>query len=169
MESLRNKLKQLTGSNQFFNSGVLDTSALSRDRLDFIDMGRDFPDIVKSGERINPTMLNMPPNSFNLPPHCHPSGEIAYVADGEYFDALIDGRRNFTYTKGSVIIYGAFSTHRPLSEVGARIFYIPLDGIIFPGKNQEMQAEDTVSLLSKMQNAGAPPLALDYARSWMLS
>ena len=165
---LTDKITEVTGTPQFFNSGIILTQSLARDRLDFVDFGKGFNELVKPGQRMNPTLLNMPSGSLSLPPHCHPGGEIAYLIDGEYFDADMSGKPIKSYTPGSIVVYGAFSTHRPLSKTGARIFYVPLDGILFPGKSPDLQADDMINLLRKMESAGAPPQALDYARSWML-
>ena len=94
-------------------------------------------------------------------------GEIATVLDGEYFDADISGEVIHTYSKGSIVIYGAFSTHRPLSKTGGIVSYTTLDGIIFPGNSIEIQAEDPLELLKKMESKGAPQGALEYAKYWM--
>jgi len=164
-------IEKVTGTDDFFNSGVLDCSKLSRDRMDFLDLGKVFGELVRPGRRLNPTLLNMPRDSLSLPPHCHPGGEIAYVVEGEYFDSDMKGNLIRNYGPGSIVVYGIYSTHRPLSKIGARIFYVPFDGIIFPGKSSELQAEDAISLLTKMQAFGspAPGEAIDYARSWMLN
>ena len=160
---------KLTGEVNFFNSGVLPTSSLARDRIDFVEIGKGFNELVKPCQRINPTLLNMPSGSLLLPPHCHPGGEIAYVAEGEYFDASILGTPMHTYPAGSIVFYGAFSTHRPLSRTGARIFYVPLDGIIFPGSSSELQTDDPQKLIDKMGKLSAPGPAIGYARMWMLN
>ncbi len=162
------KLTKVTGIILlFFNSGVLESSHVSRDKIDFTDIGKGLGDVIKQGPRANHTFLNMSPGSLQLPPHCHPGGEIATVLEGEYFDADISGNRIHSYGPGSIVIYGAFSTHRPLSETGARISYTTLDGILFPGKSMEIQSDDPINLLRKMESAGAPQGALNYARSWM--
>ncbi|MEK6846697.1 MAG: cupin domain-containing protein [Nanoarchaeota archaeon] len=163
-----NRLQYITGTDDFFNSGVLITAGMAADRLDFRDVGKGFSKHVEPGERINPTLLHMPSGSLSLPPHCHPGGEIAYVISGEYFDADMTGRPIRTYPVGSVVIYSAFSTHRPLSRDGARIFYVPLDGILFPSRSPEVQASDPEMLLGKMEAARAPEPALSYARGWLL-
>ena len=61
---------------------------------------------------------------------------------------------------GSIVFYTRGSTHRPLSETGAEIFYIPFDGIVF-GKG----AED---LARKMQKVGTSAEALEYTLHWMV-
>ena len=55
---------------------------------------------------------------------------------------------------------GASSTHRPLSSDGAKILYIPFDGIVF-GKNPE-------DLARKMVKVGTATEALEYALQWMV-
>jgi len=91
--------------------------------------------------------------------HCHPGGELACVEAGEYFDADMQGNVLRTYPEGSIVFYKMGSTHRPLSLTGARLFYIPFDGIIF-GKG----AED---LMQKMVDKGVREEALQYALFWM--
>ena len=168
MQDLIDRLNNRTGNPTFLNSGVLVTSHLPEDSFSYFDFGKSFTQFVKPVSRINPPFLNMPSDTLALPPHCHPGGEIAFVANGEYFDADISGKPIHNYSSGSIVVYGSFSTHRPLSKTGAKIFYVPLDGILFPGRLAELQADDPVKLLEKMESSGAPKPALDYARSWML-
>ncbi|MGV8142586.1 MAG: hypothetical protein ACP5NS_03030 [Candidatus Pacearchaeota archaeon] len=161
--ALTDRFKQVAGTPSFFNSGVLDISGLGRDRTNYVDIGKGFSELVKQGLRVNHTLLYMAPRSLSLPFHCHPGGEIATVIEGEYFDADQSGNRIQVYGPGSVVVYSAFSTHRPLSESGATISYTTLDGILFPGKSMEIQAGDMEKLLERMRSAQAPQSALDWA------
>jgi hypothetical protein len=82
------------------------------------------------------------------------------VVDGEYFDADMDGRVIESYPAGRVVFYSKGSTHRPLSKDGARILYIPFDGIVF-GKDPE-------DLARKMVKVGTATEAFEYALRWMV-
>ncbi len=150
----------------FFNSGskIIPEPKTGHDIVDF---GPQSHLAFLQGSRINPTLLTMPPLALTLPPHCHPGGEIAYVIEGEYFDANLKGSPIRSYPAGSLVAYGLFSTHRPLSRTGAKIFYIPFNGIVFPSRSQELSTDDPHNLVRKMKDLGAPLPALDYAREWM--
>jgi len=65
-----------------------------------------------------------------------------------------------SYSAGSAVFYNKGSTHRPLSIDGARVLYIPFDGIIF-GKSPE-------DLVAKMHKVGTSEEALEYALHWMV-
>ena len=158
--SFRDSLSKRTGTDGFVNSGVGLSDGLDPSKLDFRIAGEDFGDFFRQGGRFMPTMLNMPVGCLDQGPHCHPGGEFSYVVDGEYFDADMDGGVIETYPAGSVIFYSQGSTHRPLSESGAKILYIPFDGILF-GKN----AED---LTRKMVKVGTSEEAIEYALRWMV-
>ncbi len=93
-------------------------------------------------------------------PHGHPGGEWAYVERGEYFDADMRGNPIKVYTQGSIVVYGQGSTHRPLSKDGARIFYIPFDGIVF--------GKDALDLAKKMKKMGTAAEAVEFALLWMV-
>lgn len=150
----------------FFNSGSK-IMPVQKTGFDIIDLGPQSHLAFSQGSRINPTILTMSRDALHLPPHCHPGGEIAYVVQGEYFDANLNGLPIQTYDSGSLVVYGLFSTHRPLSRTGAKIFYIPFNGIVFPSKSQELSADDPYNLVRKMKDLGAPLPALEYAREWM--
>ena len=65
-----------------------------------------------------------------------------------------------SYPAGRVVFYSQGSTHRPLSTDGAKILYIPFDGILF-GKDPE-------DLARKMVKVGTAAEALEYALHWMV-
>jgi len=148
---------------RYLNSGrwmgsIADTSKLAFDSI--LEARENPEDFLKQGRRFNPTWLNMPANCLSMGPHCHPGGEFAYVVTGQYFDADMSGNRIRTYGEGSIVFYTKGSTHRPLSEVGAEIFYIPFDGIVF--------GKDPNELARKMQKVGTSVEALEYALHWMV-
>ena len=145
---------------KFINSGVGLGKELKDDELDFDTVGEGFSDFFQQGPRINPTLLNMPPDCLTQGPHCHPGGEFSYVVGGEYFDADMDGGVIESYPAGSLVFYSRGSSHRPLSREGARILYIPFDGIVF-GKDPE-------DLARKMVKVGTPAEAIEYALRWMV-
>ena len=144
---------------RYLNSGIGLSGQLKKTQLAFEQAGEGADSFFQMGKRFNPTKLNMPPNCLDQGPHCHPGGEWAYVVDGEYFDANMEGRLLQHYCKGNTIFYNKGSTHRPLSITGAALLYIPFDGIVF-GKD----AED---LARKMMKIGTAQEALEYALSWM--
>ena len=154
-------LTQVTRTENFINSGVGLARDLDASKIDFDTLGDDFQDFFRQGPRIMPTMLNMPAKCLEQGPHCHPGGEFSYVVDGEYFDADMDGGVIESYPAGRVVFYSKGSTHRPLSSDGAKILYIPFDGILF-GKNPE-------DLTRKMVKVGTAAEALEYALQWMVS
>ncbi len=173
MEDLLKKIVFRTGSPTFFNSGIFDVfrtgDSTSSTGNQFADLGREFTQqFLKPGPRFNHAYLKMPAGSLNLPPHCHPGGEIATVLEGGYFDADMHGNPIQAYSKGSIVIYGNFSTHRPLSGDGAVISYTTLDGILFPQNSNELVANSAQELLGKMEKLGAQKSSLEYARSWLL-
>ena len=153
-------LSQITGSDKFVNSGVGLSRELDPSKIDFDGIGEDFQDFFRQGPRIVPTMLAMPSNCLEQGPHCHPGGEFSYVVEGEYFDADMDGGVIETYPAGRVVFYSKGSTHRPLSSDGAKILYIPFDGIVF-GKDPE-------DLARKMVKVGTAAEAVEYALQWMV-
>lgn len=154
------KFSQVTGTDKFVNSGVGLDRDLDPSKLDFDAITDGFGDFFQQGPRIMPTMLAMPSNCLDQGPHCHPGGEFSYVVDGEYFDADMDGGAIESYPAGRVIFYSQGSTHRPLSSTGAKILYIPFDGIVF-GKDPE-------DLARKMVKVGTAAEALEYALQWMV-
>lgn len=153
-------LLQITGSEDFINSGVGLSRPLDGAKIDFETAGEGFSEFFRQGPRILPTMLSMPANCLEQGPHCHPGGEFSYVVEGEYFDADMNGDEIETYPAGRVIFYSRGSTHRPLSKEGAKILYIPFDGIVF-GKDPE-------DLARKMVKVGTSAEALEYALRWMI-
>ena len=158
--SFLESLTQVTGSEHFVNSGVGLSRVLDASKIDFDTAGEGFSEFFRQGPRILPTMLNLPANCLEQGPHCHPGGEFSYVVEGEYFDADMDGGVIESYPAGRVIFYSRGSTHRPLSKEGAKILYIPFDGIVF-GKDPE-------DLARKMVKVGTSAEALEYALSWMI-
>jgi len=153
-------LTQITGAENFVNSGVGLARELDPSKIDFDTFGENSQDFFRQGPRIMPTMLAMPPNCLVQGPHCHPGGEFSYVVEGEYFDADMDGAVIESYPAGRVVFYSQGSTHRPLSTDGAKILYIPFDGILF-GKDPE-------DLARKMVKVGTAAEALEYALQWMV-
>ena len=87
-------------------------------------------------------------------------GADARALEGEYFDGDMEGGVIHAYPAGSIVFYSQGSTHRPLSKEGARILYIPFDGIIF-GKDPE-------DLARKMVKVGTGEEAVEYALQWMV-
>ena len=151
---------KITRTDTFVNSGVGLEQELDPSQLDFAVIGDSFQDFFRQGARIRPTLLSMPKGCLQQGPHCHPGGEFSYVVEGEYFDGDMEGGVIHTYPAGSVVFYSQGSTHRPLSNEGATILYIPFDGILF-GKD----AED---LARKMVNVGTAEEAVEYALQWMV-
>lgn len=151
---------QITGTERFVNSGVGLTRELDPAKIDFETLGDGFGEFFRQGSRIMPTMLSMPSNCLDQGPHCHPGGEFSYVVEGEYFDADMEGGVIESYPAGRVIFYSKGSTHRPLSKEGARILYIPFDGIVF--------GKDPQDLARKMVKVGTAEEALEYALTWMV-
>jgi hypothetical protein len=151
---------KITRTDTFVNSGVGLEQELDPSQLDFAVIGDSFQDFFRQGARISPTLLSMPKGCLQQGPHCHPGGEFSYVVEGEYFDGDMEGGVIHTYPAGSVVFYSQGSTHRPLSNEGATILYIPFDGILF-GKD----AED---LARKMVKVGTAEEAVDYALQWMV-
>ena len=146
----------------FLNSWRGLTRKLEEDKLDFeSELPRDVDPttIFSPGKRLMISNLNMPKGCVQGP-HCHPGGEFAYVKEGEYYDAFMDGRPRRIYPQGSTVFYRSGSTHRPLSGTGAKIVYIAFDGIIF-GENPEKLAE-------KMVKARTSQEAIEYATTWMV-
>lgn len=148
------------GQIKFHNSGIGLWQLLDRSKLDYKMAGDESAGYFRQGKRFNPTILNMPVNCLDQVPHCHPGGEFAYVVQGEYFDADMEGEVICSYPAGSVVFYNIFSTHRPLSRDGAQILYIPFDGIVF--------GKDPLDLANKMIKVGTTPAALEYAMTWMV-
>lgn len=151
---------QVTGTDDFVNSGVGLDRVLDPSKIDFDAITDGFQNFFEQGPRIMPTMLAMPPQCLDQSPHCHPGGEFSYVVDGEYFDGDMDGGVIESYPAGRVIFYSKGSTHRPLSSDGARILYIPFDGIVF--------GKDPADLARKMVKVGTATEALEYALQWMV-
>ncbi len=154
-------LEAKTGTERYFNSGIGLKRPLDKAQLDFDIAGEGVAEYFSVGRKFMPTHLNMPANCLTQGPHCHPGGEFAYVIDGEYFDADINGSPIQVYPAGTTIFYNKFSTHRPLSKTGSDIIYIAFDGIVF-GKNPE-------DLAGKMTKIGTPEEAVEYALTWMIS
>ncbi|MBS3152589.1 hypothetical protein J4230_04225 [Candidatus Woesearchaeota archaeon] len=152
--------REIVGSSKFINSGVSLKRKLDESILDFDSTSNNIYDYFSFGSRFRPTRLNMPRNYLGGKPHFHPGGELAYVYDGAYFDADMEGNPIRVYLKGSVIFYPRGSTHRHLSRNGAELLYIPFNGTIF-GDN----AED---LVNKMVRFSTPQEALEYALLWMV-
>ncbi len=159
--SFLDSFSQVTRTEKFVNSGVGLARELDPSKLDFDAITDGFENFFHQGPRIMPTMLAMPSNCLDQGPHCHPGGEFSYVVDGEYFDADMEGGVIETYPAGRVVFYSKGSTHRPLSSEGAKILYIPFDGIVF-GKDPE-------DLARKMVKVGTTFEALEYALQWMVS
>jgi len=151
---------ELGGEPVFINSGLGLGRELDDDKLDFDAVGEGFEEFFGQGPRLKPTLLTMPAGCVDQGPHCHPGGEFSYVVRGEYFDADMGGGVIETYPAGSVVFYARGSSHRPLSSDGAKILYIPFDGILF-GRN----AED---LARKMVKVGTAAEAVEYALQWMV-
>ncbi len=151
---------KITRTDAFVNSGVGLEQELDPSKIDFAVIRDNFRDFFRQGARISPTLLTMPKGCVQQGPHCHPGGEFSYVVEGEYFDGDMEGGVIHTYPAGSVVFYSQGSTHRPLSKEGARILYIPFDGIIF-GKDPE-------DLAQKMVKAGTAEEAVEYALQWMV-
>ncbi|RME56989.1 MAG: cupin domain-containing protein [Deltaproteobacteria bacterium] len=154
--------RTIDGTPKFINSGVGLRSVLDRTRLSFetaFDAG-ERTDFFRQGDRLNPTHLVMPPNCLSQGPHFHPGGEFSYVVSGEYFDADMEGNVLRVYPAGTTVFYARGSSHRPLSQEGAEILYIPFDGIVF-GKDPE-------DLLRRMVRLATPEEAIEYALLWMV-
>jgi len=158
--TFRDQFSQVTGTEAFVNSGVGLSRALDPSKLDFEAVGDGFEEFFRQGPRFSPTFLSMPASCLAQGPHCHPGGEFSYVVEGEYFDADMDGGVIQTYPAGRVVFYSRGSTHRPLSRDGAKILYIPFDGIVF--------GKDPGDLARKMVKVGTAPEALEYALKWMV-
>ena len=156
--------RKIVGNPKYVNSGVGLRRELDRGKLDFEFLydpkGDSTPNYFRSGQRFNPTHLNMPANCLDQGPHSHPGGEFSYVIDGEYFDGDMEGKVVRTYPAGSTVFYAQGSSHRPLSRDGANILYIPFDGIVF-GKS----ADDLARKMIKIGTAGE---AVEYALMWMI-
>ncbi len=150
---------ELRGEPKFINSGVGLGKELDPETLDFDAVGEGFEGFFRQGPRIAPTLLTMPPGCLQQGPHCHPGGEFSYVVRGEYFDADMEGAVIETYPAGSVVFYAKGSSHRPLSSDGAKILYIPFDGLVF-GRSVE-------ELSRKMIKIGTAEEAVEYALRWM--
>ena len=153
-------LEAKTGTERYFNSGIGLRRPLDTTTLGFDAAGEGVAEWFSLGKKFMPTHLNMPANCFTQGPHCHPGGEFAYVVEGEYFDADMNGSPIRVYPAGTTVFYNQFSTHRPLSQTGANIIYIAFDGIVF-GRNPE-------DLAGRMQKLGTPEEALEYALTWMI-
>ncbi len=151
---------KITRTDTFVNSGVGLQRELDPSKIDFEAIGDGFEDFFHQGARLSPILLSMPENCLQQGPHCHPGGEFSYVVDGEYFDGDMEGGVIQAYPAGSVVFYSRGSTHRPLSKDGARILYIPFDGIVF-GKDPE-------DLARKMVKVAAAEEAVDYALQGMV-
>ena len=100
---------QITGTDNFINSGVGLSRDLDPSKIDFDGIGEGFQDFFRQGPRIMPTMLAMPSDCLEQGPHCHPGGEFSYVVDGEYFDADMDGGVIESYPAGRVPIRSSSS------------------------------------------------------------
>ena len=150
---------KITRSDTFLNSGVGLEQELDPSKIDFAVIGDSFQDFFRQGPRISPILLSMPKDCLQQGPHCHPGGEFSYVVEGEYFDGDMQGGVIHTYPAGSVVFYSRGSTHRPLSKQGARILYIPFDGILF--------GKDPDDLARKMVKVGTAEEAVEYALQWM--
>ncbi len=149
---------------RFLNSGRMRLARLDENEFGYqplFDLRSDNPNhLFRPDEKFNPALLRMPRNYINQKPHCHKGGEFAYVIDGEYFDADMEGSPLVVYPSGSIVFYPRFSTHRPESREGALLFYIPFDGITF-GENPE-------DLARKMVRLGTTEEALEFALMWMV-
>ena len=145
---------------KYVNSGIGLYRELSREKLDYQMAGEGVSEFLKQGRKFDVRKLNMPANCLDQGPHCHPGGEFAYVNEGEYYDADMAGFPLRTYPRHSFVFYNKGSTHRPLSDEGSEILYMPFDGIVF-GKDAE-------ELARKMVKIGTPEEALEYALMWMV-
>ena len=153
----------VTGTAKYINSGLWNHGELEKGKLDYRELfGKvDQPiNFFRQGPRINLDVLNMPANCLDQGPHCHPGGEFAYIKSGEYWDADMNGRPIRIYDEGSIVCYAQGSSHRPLSEVGAEIFYLQFDGIVF--------GKDALDLAKKMKKIGTQEEALEFALLWMI-
>jgi len=68
---------------KYVNSGVGLRNPLDSGRLDFEACGDGITEFFSKGRRFTVTNLNIPANCLDQGPHCHPSGEFAYIIDGE--------------------------------------------------------------------------------------
>ena len=166
-QGLRAKFRDVLGTDDFFNSGVLINAPPVSNNIGFRSLRKELGDMLIPGDEED-WALWLGPNSLNLPPHYHRGGEIAVVLGGGYSDVDMNGKALATYHKGDIVVYGAFSTHRPSTVTGAQIFYHSLNGTTFPTKPGEPRDGEASILFSKMMALGAPLPALEYARSWML-
>jgi hypothetical protein len=148
---------------KYVNSGIWRARELDKSKLDFetlFDKDEDPSTFFQQGRRFAPTLLNMPANCLEMSPHFHPGGEFAYVAEGSYFDADMNGGVIAEYPQGSTVLYRKGSSHRPLSGEGAKLLYIAFDGVVF-GKNP-------LDLIAKMDRIKTPGEAIEYAAMWMI-
>ena len=154
-------LQQKTGTEKYVNSGIGVKKPLDRTKLDYNQVAAGFDGFFRPGPRIGVYHLYMPQNCLNMGPHMHPGGELAFVIDGEYFDADMNGGVLRAYPRGSTVFYQAGSTHRPLSRDGSEIFYVAFDGIVF--------GKDAIDLMMKIKRAEAPEDTVEYALQWMFT
>ncbi len=161
-------LEQKIGRGNYVNSGVVKTRDLDLEKLDFQVIGEGFDGFMGVSPKVSATWLNMPKDCFNLGPHTHPGGEISYVSEGEYFDAAMDGSVIQCYPAGSVVFYNKWSTHRPLSNEGAKIFYFTFDGIIIPNRGI-MAPDSSLKIARKMAELKTPEDAVDYGLRFLFS
>src|SRR3989338_8521499 len=90
-------LQQKTGTENYVNSGIGQKKQLDRTKLDYNQTGAGFDEFFRLGPKIASYNLFMPQNCLNMGPHMHHGGELAFVIDGEYFDADMRGEILRTY------------------------------------------------------------------------
>ena len=160
------KLEQRTGTDDYVNSGVVTSKELDWGTLDFQVVAHGFNDSLSISPKITATRLHMPARCDNLGPHVHPGGELAYVVNGSYYDAAMDGNVLERYDPGSTVFYNKWSTHRPLSEEGAELFYLTFDGIIIP--NHGVMHDDAgIKIATKMAELNTPEDAVEYGLQFL--
>jgi|SRR3989344_4735108 len=145
----------------YLNSGVALDKRFSPALFGHESVGLGIEGFFKIGPRFSLTRLNMPANYYLNKPHCHPGGEIAVVLKGSYADVDTTDEAIRVYGEGDVVVYQAGSTHRPVSNTGSEIFYIPMNGIVF--------ADDPRDLLLKMASKKISSReGIEYAAMWMV-
>ncbi len=156
-------LADKTGTERFVNSGVLPLKKIEYPGLELYTGGTGLHEFMHPGPRIYVSRLVMN-RGCSLGPHFHPGTELAFLADGSYHDADMDGNMIKEYREGDWVWYNKWSSHRPLTNGGARIAYIEYNGIIIANNPADVRG-----LMEKAKKAGIQKEedALEYALGWI--
>lgn len=148
-------------SERYINSGVLILKPVPTPGFDLQMGGAGMGACLHPGPKLYVANLTIHPDSPDNEPHIHPSNELAFIQEGSYFDARMDGKPIQEYKTNSWVWYNQWSSHRPLSIEGAKISYIAFDGIVM-GENPQQLIERAVKKGIKDH-----PDALEFALGWL--